>query len=79
MEEKSEVKEISMKRGVNDGGKMGRWCIIGWLVTVASVSAGAPAPQPAATPKIERLRIAIALLGYDTNFTWLEVRSRPPG
>jgi ABC-type transport system substrate-binding protein len=75
MEGKSEAKEISMKRGVNDGGMMGLWCVIGWLVTVASVSAGTPAPQPAAKPKIERLRIAIAPLGYDTNFTWLEARS----
>jgi peptide/nickel transport system substrate-binding protein len=75
MEEKSEVKEISMKRRVNDGGKMGLWCVIGLLVTVASVSAGTPAPQAAAKPNIERLRIAIAPLGYDTNFTWLEARS----
>jgi ABC-type transport system substrate-binding protein len=64
-----------MKRGVNDGGKMGLWCVIGLLVTVTSVSAGTPAPQAAAKPNIERLRIAIAPLGYDTNFTWLEARS----
>src|SRR6266508_4052395 len=75
MEAKSEAKEIGMKRGVNDGGMMGLWCVIGLLVTVASVSAGTPAPQPAAKPKIERLRIAVAPLGWDTNFTWLQSRS----
>jgi ABC-type transport system substrate-binding protein len=47
----------------------------GLLVAVASVSAGTPAPQPAAKPKIERLRIAVAPLGWDTNFTWLQSRS----
>jgi ABC-type transport system substrate-binding protein len=75
MEGNSEAKEISMKRGVNDGGIMELWCVIGLLVTVASVSAGTPAPQPAAKPKIERLRIAVVPLGWDTNFTWLQSRS----
>jgi ABC-type transport system substrate-binding protein len=42
---------------------------MGWAVAVAWV-------QPAAAqPKVERLKIAVAPLGWDTNYTWLQSRS----
>jgi peptide/nickel transport system substrate-binding protein len=31
--------------------------------------------QPAAKPKLERLKIAVAPLGWDTNYSWLQSRS----
>ncbi len=46
-------------------------CIFGLVVTVA----WAQTPAPSAKPKLERLRIAVAPLGWDTNFTWLQSRS----
>ena len=48
-------------------------CILGWAVTVAWAQTATP---PAlAKGKLERLRIAVAPLGWDTNFTWLQPRS----
>ena len=46
-------------------------CIFGLVVTVA----WAQTTAPSAKPKLERLRIAVAPLGWDTNFTWLQSRS----
>jgi peptide/nickel transport system substrate-binding protein len=34
-----------------------------------------PAPAVAAKPKLDRLKIAVAPLGWDTNFTWIQSRS----
>jgi ABC-type transport system substrate-binding protein len=42
------------------------------VVAVSMVGAQTPAPSKA---KLERLRIAVAPLGWDTNFTWLQSRS----
>jgi len=64
-----------MKRGLKRGTLLALWCVLAVLVAAASVQAGAPAPQPAAKPKLERLRIAVAPLGWDTNFSWLQSRS----
>jgi ABC-type transport system substrate-binding protein len=41
---------------------------------VAAVAWAQTAPSPA-RPKLERLRVAVAPLGWDTNFTWLNPRS----
>ena len=43
-------------------------CAIGLVVTVAWAQTAAPP----AKAKLERLRIAVAPLGYDTNFSWLQ-------
>ena len=58
--------------------RCGRWgtlvgvvCAIG---LVASVAWAQTAPPPAKA-KLERLKIAVAPLGWDTNFTWLQSRS----
>jgi dipeptide transport system substrate-binding protein len=49
---------------------------VGMMMAVA-VHAGTATPPtpPPARAKLERLRIAIAPLGWDTNFTWLQSRS----
>lgn len=52
---------------------LGILCVIGLVVTVAWAQT-APPPAPA-KGKLERLRIAVAPLGWDTNFTWLNPRS----
>ena len=39
------------------------------------VISGAVWAQAPAKPKLERLKIAVAPLGWDTNFTWLQSRS----
>src|SRR6266481_1466897 len=44
------------------------------LGLVAAVAWAQTAP-PSAKPKLERLRVAVAPLGWDTNFTWLQSRS----
>src|SRR2546425_4023972 len=53
----------------------GRWrtfagvvCAIGFVAIVAWAQTAAPP----AKAKLERLRIAVAPLGYDTNFSWLQ-------
>src|SRR5262245_12904877 len=46
-------------------------CAIGLVVTVAWAQTAAPP----AKAKLERLKIAVAPIGYDTNFTWLNARS----
>jgi ABC-type transport system substrate-binding protein len=45
------------------------------MVAVASAQAAAATPSPPVQGKLERLRIAVAPLGWDTNFTWLQSRS----
>jgi len=52
----------------------GRGAFVGALVTVGLAAALAWAQAPA-RPKLERLKIAVAPLGFDTNFTWLQSRS----
>src|SRR5438445_11424038 len=48
-------------------------CTIGLAATVAWAQTATP--PTLATGKLERLRIAVAPVGYDTNFTWLNARS----
>ena len=62
--------------------RYGRWRtlvgvlgVIGLAVTVA----WAQTAPPPAKPKLERLKIAVAPLGWDTNFTWLQSAQRQPG
>src|SRR5437867_6300120 len=57
--------------------RYGRWwslvgvvCAFGLVVTVAWAQTAAPSKA-----KLERLRIAVAPLGYDTNFSWLHTIS----
>src|SRR4051794_12837150 len=52
-------------------------CAIGLVVaaTCAQAATPTPTPPPPAQVKLERLRIAVAPLGWDTNFTWLQSRS----
>ena len=59
-------------------GRWGRWrafwgvvCALGLVVTVV----WAQTTAPSAKAKLERLKIAVAPLGWDTNFTWLQSRS----
>jgi len=57
---------------------MQRWgrrgVLLGALVTLGLAAAMAWAQAPA-KPKLERLKIAVAPLGFDTNFSWLQSRS----
>ena len=52
---------------------LGVLCAIGWVAPAAWAQT-APPPAPA-KGKLERLKIAVAPLGWDTNFTWLQSRS----
>src|SRR5215475_9570877 len=63
-------------------GNMQRWgtrgVLLGTVLTVALVVRVAWAQAPASTPakgKLERLIIAVAPLGWDTNYSWLQSRS----
>ena len=44
-------------------------------LTCAYAGTTSPASPSSASVKLERLRIAIAPLGWDTNYTWLQSRS----
>ena len=55
--------------------RWGRQVVLGSIACIGLAVAVAWA-QPAPTkPKLERLKIAVAPLGWDTNFTWLQSRS----
>jgi len=62
-----------MKRCDHCGALWGVMCAIGLVVAVAW--AQTPTPPAPAKAKLERLKIAVAPLGWDTNFTWLQSRS----
>jgi peptide/nickel transport system substrate-binding protein len=47
--------------------------LMGWAITVAWAQIATP--PATAKAKLERLKIAVAPIGYDTNFTWLNPRS----
>jgi ABC-type transport system substrate-binding protein len=70
--------EVTMKRYRVSGSSMGGVFAMGLVLTVALAQAAPPAPPPAAQGKLERLRIAVAALGWDTNFTWRTARSGLP-
>src|SRR3989454_10267888 len=65
--------ESTMKRWSRCGVLWGLLGAIGLTVTVAWAQTVTP-PAPAKS-KLERLKIAVAPLGWDTNFTWLNPRS----
>ena len=62
-----------MQKSLRRGFLLGTLCAIVWVATGAWAQT-APPPAPA-KGKLERLRIAVAPLGFDTNFTWLAPRS----
>ena len=66
-----------MNRDVTRRAIVGVVCAIGLAATVASAQAATPTPTPPPPAKVqlERLRIAVAPLGWDTNFTLLQSRS----
>jgi dipeptide transport system substrate-binding protein len=66
-----------MKRDLTRGGLGGRLLLVYLMVAVANTYAATTAPTLPAGPqgKLERLKIAVAPLGWDTNFTWLQSRS----
>src|SRR6266536_1942852 len=68
---KRHLRRLCMPRSLWRGSVVGVLLVVGLVVTVAWV--GTAAPAHAAKP--ERLRIAVAPLGFDTNFSWLHPRS----
>jgi ABC-type transport system substrate-binding protein len=67
------TEEVGMKRY---GKREALWGVVLAIALAANVAWAQTATPPSpAKGKLERLRIAIAPLGYDTNFTWVEARS----
>ncbi|HSF30227.1 MAG TPA: ABC transporter substrate-binding protein, partial [Candidatus Tectomicrobia bacterium] len=64
-----------MKRWVTRWALMGVVLASGLAVAVAATQAGTTAATPPAPGKLERLKVAVAPLGWDTNYTWLQSRS----
>src|SRR6267378_4204145 len=60
-----------MQRCGRRGTLMGVVCAIG----LVAIGACAQTAAPPAKAKLERLKIAVAPLGWDTNFSWLQARS----
>ena len=60
-----------MQRG---GHRRTLWGVVGAIGLVVAV-AWAQTAAPPAKAKLERLRIAVAPLGYDTNFSWMHTIS----
>ena len=65
------TKEVRMKRFLGRGSVWMVLCVIGLAATVAWMCTAVPAQAA----KLERLIVAVAPLGWDTNFTWLQSRS----
>src|SRR6266702_5298548 len=68
---KRHLRRLCMQRFLWRGSVVGVLLVMGLVVTVAWVCMA----EPAHAAKLERLRIAVAPLGWDTNFTWLAPRS----
>src|SRR5256884_7099676 len=68
---KRHLRRLCMQRLLWRGSVVGALCVMGVVVTVAWLGL-APPPHAA---KLERLKIAVAPTGWDTNFTWLNPRS----
>src|SRR6266446_2624840 len=65
--------ESTMQQSLRRACLLGILCVLGLVVTVAWAQT---APPPAsAKGKLERLRVAAAPVGWDTNLTWLHPRS----
>src|SRR2546422_7543206 len=52
-----------------------RRVLLGVMLTISLAAMGAWVQTAPAKTKLERLKIAVAPLGWDTNFTWLQSRS----
>src|SRR2546429_8060343 len=52
-----------------------RRVLLGVMLTISLAAMGAWVQTAPAKAKLERLKIAVAPLGWDTNFTWLQSRS----
>src|SRR2546423_9872268 len=68
---KRHLRRLCMERSMWRGSAMGVLLVIGLVATVVWGFTAAPAHAA----KLERLKIAVAPIGYDTNFTWLNPRS----
>jgi peptide/nickel transport system substrate-binding protein len=65
-----------MKRGLTRGGLwVGSFAVCLVVVANSYAATTAPASPAAVQGKLQRLKIAVAPLGWDTNFTWLQSRS----
>src|SRR4030095_7878983 len=66
-----------MKRGLTRSDFCGGLLVLCLVVAVANTHAATTAPTlpSAAHGKLERLKFAVAPLGWDTNYTWLQSRS----
>jgi ABC-type transport system substrate-binding protein len=62
-----------LHRKISGGGLLA----LGLLITLTGAHAGttSSASPSSASAKLDRLRISIAPLGWDTNYTWLQSRS----
>src|SRR2546426_9892671 len=52
-----------------------RRVLLGVMLTISLAAMGAWVQTAPGKGKLERLKIAVAPLGWDTNFTWLQSRS----
>src|SRR2546426_12043478 len=68
---KRPLRRWCMQRLLWRGSVVGALCVMGVVVTVAWLCLA----PPAHAAKLERLKIAVAPTGWDTNFTWLNPRS----
>src|SRR5688572_5150847 len=65
-----------MRSWMRWGAAAGAWLAAGVaMAVVVHAGTATPTTSAAAPAKLERLRIAIAPLGWDTNYTWLQSRS----
>src|SRR5437588_6206708 len=67
---KRPLRRLCMQRLLWRGSVVGALCVMGVVVTVAWLGMA----PPAHAAKLERLKIAVAPTGWDTNFTWLNPR-----
>src|SRR5436305_5384742 len=68
---KRHLRRLCMQRFLWRGSVVGALFVIGLVVTVAWICMA----PPAHAAKLERLKIAVAPTGWDTNFTWVHPRS----
>src|SRR2546430_7910901 len=68
---KRPLRRLCMQRLLWRGSVVGALCVMGVVATVAWLGMA----PPAHAAKLERLKIAVAPTGWDTNFTWLNPRS----
>ena len=66
-----------MKRSLARSNSWRGWLVLCLVAAVATTSAATTVPTlPSAVQgKLERLKVAVAPLGWDTNYTWLQSRS----